>query len=60
MAAFLKAVNAKIRSDPKLDYLCSTHFWGPASNYGIPMAAIMDTQKSPEMKVCFVEQVSCI
>jgi hypothetical protein len=24
-------------------------FWGPVSNFGIPVAAIMDTQKSPEM-----------
>ncbi|PKS06479.1 hypothetical protein jhhlp_007227 [Lomentospora prolificans] len=49
MAAFIKAVNAKIRANPVLDYFCSTHFWGPASNFGIPIAAIMDTQKSPEL-----------
>ncbi|KAH7364416.1 hypothetical protein BKA65DRAFT_388744 [Rhexocercosporidium sp. MPI-PUGE-AT-0058] len=49
MAAFIKAVNAKIRSNPTTNYLCSTHFWGPASNFGIPIAAVMDTQKSPEL-----------
>merc|ERR1711964_38281 len=49
MAAFIKAVNAKIRSNPTTNYLCSTHFWGPASNFGIPVAAVMDTQKSPEL-----------
>jgi len=49
MAAFIKAVNAKIRSNPTVSYFCSTHFWGPASNFGIPIAAVMDTQKSPEM-----------
>ncbi|KAI1649692.1 UPF0041-domain-containing protein [Daldinia loculata] len=49
MAAFVKAVNAKIRSNPTLNYLCSTHFWGPASNFGIPVAAVMDAQKSPEL-----------
>ncbi|KAH8905216.1 UPF0041-domain-containing protein [Coniochaeta sp. PMI_546] len=49
MAAFVKAINAKIRSNPVSDYLCSTHFWGPASNFGIPIAAVMDTQKSPEL-----------
>ncbi|CAG9971061.1 unnamed protein product [Clonostachys byssicola] len=49
MAAFIKAANAKIRSNPVLDYVCSTHFWGPVSNFGIPVAAVMDTQKSPEM-----------
>lgn len=26
-------------------------FWGPASNFGIPMAAVMDTQKSPDLYV---------
>ena len=26
-----------------------TDFWGPASNFGIPIAAVMDTQKDPEM-----------
>lgn len=24
-------------------------FWGPVSNFGIPVAAVMDTQKDPEM-----------
>ncbi|PKX97018.1 UPF0041-domain-containing protein [Aspergillus novofumigatus IBT 16806] len=49
MAAFVKFVNAKIRSNATLDYLCSTHFWGPVSTFGIPIAAVMDTQKSPEL-----------
>ncbi|KAK4200191.1 hypothetical protein QBC40DRAFT_136979, partial [Triangularia verruculosa] len=49
MAAFVKAINAKIRAHPVLDYVCSTHFWGPVSNFGIPLAAVMDTQKSPEL-----------
>ncbi|PHH72482.1 hypothetical protein CDD80_4506 [Ophiocordyceps camponoti-rufipedis] len=49
MAAFFKAANAKIRSHPLLSYVCSTHFWGPVSNFGIPVAAVLDTQKSPEL-----------
>ena len=49
MAAFIKAANAKIRSNPVTDYICSTHFWGPVSNFGIPLAAVMDTQKSPDL-----------
>ncbi|KAM3086630.1 hypothetical protein ACMFMG_000756 [Clarireedia jacksonii] len=49
MAAFVKAINAKIRSNPAVSYVCSTHFWGPVSNFGIPIAAVMDTQKSPEL-----------
>ncbi|ODQ74445.1 hypothetical protein LIPSTDRAFT_103731 [Lipomyces starkeyi NRRL Y-11557] len=28
-------------------YVCSTHFWGPVSNFGIPIAAVMDTKKDP-------------
>ncbi|KAF2156775.1 UPF0041-domain-containing protein [Myriangium duriaei CBS 260.36] len=48
MAAAIKALNARIRANPVSDYLCSTHFWGPASNFGIPLAAVMDTQKDPE------------
>ncbi|KIW01716.1 uncharacterized protein PV09_06893 [Verruconis gallopava] len=49
MAAAIKALNARIRANPTLDYFCSTHFWGPASNFGIPIAAVMDTQKDPEI-----------
>jgi len=49
MAAAIKALNAKIRSNPVSDYLCSTHFWGPASNFGIPLAAIADMRKDPEV-----------
>ncbi|KAI9724465.1 MAG: hypothetical protein M1812_000533 [Candelaria pacifica] len=49
MAALISAANAKIRSHPVLNYFCSTHFWGPVSNFGIPIAAIMDAQKDPEM-----------
>ncbi|KAL6250725.1 hypothetical protein RBB50_003028 [Rhinocladiella similis] len=49
MAAAVKAINAKIRSNPVTDYFCSTHFWGPASNFGIPIAAVLDTQKDPEI-----------
>jgi len=49
MASFFSAINAKIRSQPVLSYVCSTHFWGPVSNFGIPVAAVMDTQKSPEL-----------
>ena len=29
----------------------SADFWGPASNFGIPLAAVADTQKDPEMYV---------
>lgn len=29
--------------------VCSTHFWGPVSNFGIPVAAVMDLKKDPEL-----------
>ncbi|KAJ5632371.1 Mitochondrial pyruvate carrier 1 [Penicillium lividum] len=83
MAAAIKAINAKIRSNKVADYVCSTRtllpasefpavlpgprsasydtvswkpeikkstdFWGPVSNFGIPFAAVMDTQKDPDI-----------
>jgi hypothetical protein len=49
MAAAIKALNAKIRSNKYTDYFCSTHFWGPASNFGIPIAAVADMSKDPEI-----------
>lgn len=33
------------------DNLCPTDFWGPVSNFGIPVAAIADAQKSPDLYV---------
>lgn len=30
------------------NYFFSTHFWGPVANWGLPLAAIADMQKSPE------------
>ncbi|KAL1842136.1 hypothetical protein VTJ49DRAFT_6015 [Mycothermus thermophilus] len=47
--AAVKAINARIRSNQALDYFCSIHFWGRASNFTIPLAAIADTRKSPEL-----------
>jgi len=49
MAALAKAINAKIRSNPMVSYVFTTHFWGPVSNFGIPIAAVLDTQKSPDL-----------
>ncbi|KAI5816774.1 mitochondrial pyruvate carrier [Pyronema omphalodes] len=50
MAAVFKALNAKIRSNKYTDYVCSTHFWGPVSNFGIPVAAVLDiSRKEPDV-----------
>ncbi|MFH4980658.1 hypothetical protein AB6A40_007367 [Gnathostoma spinigerum] len=32
-----------------IDYFCSTHFWGPVANWGLPLAAISDLKKNPDM-----------
>ncbi|XP_037670269.1 mitochondrial pyruvate carrier 1-like [Choloepus didactylus] len=37
------------RSKEFQDYLMSTHFWGPVANWGLPIAAINDMKKSPEI-----------
>lgn len=29
--------------------MCTTHFWGPVSNFGIPVAAILDLKKDPDL-----------
>ncbi|KAI6172387.1 Mitochondrial pyruvate carrier [Aphelenchoides besseyi] len=31
------------------DYFLSTHFFGPVANWGLPIAAIADLKKNPEM-----------
>ncbi|BFZ65100.1 pyruvate transporter mpc1 [Saitoella coloradoensis] len=38
-----------VRSPDFKAYLFSTHFWGPVSNFGIPLAAIADLKKDPEI-----------
>ncbi|XP_023231073.1 mitochondrial pyruvate carrier 1-like [Centruroides sculpturatus] len=36
-----------LKSKEFREYLCSTHFWGPVANWGIPLAAIADFKKDP-------------
>ncbi|KAL3072862.1 hypothetical protein niasHS_017836 [Heterodera schachtii] len=31
------------------NYFLSTHFWGPVANWGLPLAAIVDFRKDPEL-----------
>ncbi|KAI1705673.1 putative mitochondrial pyruvate carrier 1 [Ditylenchus destructor] len=31
------------------DYFLSTHFWGPVANWGLPLAALGDLKKNPEV-----------
>lgn len=34
---------------PWSKYFMSTHFWGPVANWGLPLAALADLKKDPEM-----------
>ncbi|KAE8601922.1 hypothetical protein XENTR_v10013833 [Xenopus tropicalis] len=38
-----------VKSKDFRDYLMSTHFWGPVANWGLPIAAINDMNKSPDI-----------
>lgn len=37
------------RAEPILTCDSQIDFWGPVSNFGIPLAAVLDTQKDPDM-----------
>lgn len=37
----------QIFNKQNLKYLFTTHFWGPVSNFGIPVAAIVDLKNKP-------------
>uniref|UniRef100_A0A060T840 Mitochondrial pyruvate carrier n=1 Tax=Blastobotrys adeninivorans TaxID=409370 RepID=A0A060T840_BLAAD len=47
-SAFKRATDF-LFSKEAIKYVCSTHFWGPVSNFGIPFAAVMDLKKDPEL-----------
>lgn len=38
-----------LKSPDFRQYLMSTHFWGPVANWGLPLAAIADSNKDPEI-----------
>ncbi|XP_011878616.1 PREDICTED: mitochondrial pyruvate carrier 1-like [Vollenhovia emeryi] len=44
MSRFMKVLKSK----ETRDYFTSTHFWGPAANWAIPIAAIADIQRDPK------------
>uniref|UniRef100_A0A2P2I7H7 Mitochondrial pyruvate carrier n=2 Tax=Hirondellea gigas TaxID=1518452 RepID=A0A2P2I7H7_9CRUS len=49
MASLIKNGLSQLKSKEFRDYLASTHFWGPIANWGIPIAAMADIKKPPEM-----------
>ncbi|XP_026469185.1 mitochondrial pyruvate carrier 1-like [Ctenocephalides felis] len=49
MAATIgRKLTDQLKSKEFRQYLMSTHFWGPAVNWGIPIAAITDSFKDPK------------
>ncbi|KAJ2787658.1 pyruvate transporter mpc1 [Coemansia interrupta] len=48
MASWASNFAQKLGSKEFRSYLMSTHFWGPAANWGIPLSAIADFSASPE------------
>jgi hypothetical protein len=46
--SFVQKAVQYVASKEFRSYLFSTHFWGPVANWGLPLAAIADTKKSPE------------
>ncbi|BAO41661.1 Mitochondrial pyruvate carrier [Kluyveromyces marxianus] len=47
--AATQSLISKYINKETLKYVFTTHFWGPVSNFGIPIAAIYDLKKDPEM-----------
>ncbi|PKC15410.1 UPF0041-domain-containing protein [Rhizophagus irregularis] len=48
MTSYVGFVFQKIKSKEFRDYLMR-HFWGPVANWGLPLAAIADSRKDPEI-----------
>ncbi|CDO57614.1 similar to Saccharomyces cerevisiae YGL080W FMP37 Putative protein of unknown function [Geotrichum candidum] len=48
-SSFIQRAQNFVFSKDFVKYICSTHFWGPVSNFGIPVAAILDLKKDPNL-----------
>lgn len=44
-----RSVLQKYINKETLKYVFTTHFWGPVSNFGIPIAALYDLKKDPDL-----------
>ncbi|XP_055348063.1 mitochondrial pyruvate carrier 1-like isoform X2 [Paramacrobiotus metropolitanus] len=40
---------SRLTSKEMRDYFMRYHFWGPVANWGLPLAAIADLKKNPEI-----------
>lgn len=47
--AATRSIMQKYINKETLKYIFTTHFWGPVSNFGIPIAAIYDLKKDPTL-----------
>ncbi|CCE63335.1 hypothetical protein TPHA_0E02430 [Tetrapisispora phaffii CBS 4417] len=47
--AATRSLMQKYINKETLKYVFTTHFWGPVSNFGIPIAAIYDLKKDPTL-----------
>jgi len=45
----IRTLPAYIKSPEFRSYIMSTHFWGPAANWGIVLAGVLDLKKSPDI-----------
>lgn len=46
--AAAQKLSSRIFSKETLKYCLTTHFWGPVSNFGVPIAAVLDITNKPE------------
>ncbi|XP_054327959.1 mitochondrial pyruvate carrier 1-like protein [Pongo pygmaeus] len=49
MAVLWRKMRDNFQSKEFREYVSSTHFWGPAFNWGLPLAAFKDMKASPEI-----------
>lgn len=47
--AAARSIIQKYINKETLKYVFTTHFWGPVSNFGIPIAALYDLKKDPTL-----------
>ncbi|KAK2490809.1 hypothetical protein MC885_018795 [Smutsia gigantea] len=49
VAALWRRARDYMKSKELLEYLTSTHFWGPVANWGLPLAAFKDMNAPPDI-----------
>ncbi|KAI5282212.1 Mitochondrial Pyruvate Carrier 1-Like Protein [Manis pentadactyla] len=49
VAALWRRARDYMKGKELLEYLTSTHFWGPVANWGLPLAAFKDMNSPPDI-----------